>query len=71
MLAIGEGESDASKLLSLKSFFFEKLVPFFLSMMFVLRKDRGNMHRRMGDRHGSGRMHGRLGIWVAIDRRLG
>ena len=70
MLAIGEGDSDASRLRSLKSFFFVTLVPFFVSIMSVLWIDRGTMHRRMGDQHGSGRMRGRLWIWVAIDRRL-
>jgi len=62
-------ESDASRLLSLKSLFFVTFVSFFVSMMFALRKDRGNMHRRIGDRHGSGKMFGRLWICVVIDSK--
>ena len=37
---IGEGESDAKRLRSLKSFFFVMIGPFFVSM-FALRKDGG------------------------------
>jgi len=39
-------------------------------MMFVLRRDRGCMHRRMGDRHGSGKMHGRVWTGVGLDGRI-
>ena len=49
--AIGEEESDASRLQGLKSFFFVTIVPFFVSIMFVLRKDRGTLHRGKGDMH--------------------
>jgi len=50
--------------------FFVTLVSFFVSMMFVLRKNRGYMHRRMGDRHGSVRMRRRVWTGMAIDRRM-
>ena len=66
-----KGESDVSRLQSLNSFLFVTLVPFFVSIMFVLRIDRGDMHGKMGDWHRSGGMRGRLWISVAIDGRLG
>ena len=57
-------ESDASRLLGLKSFFFITIVPFFVSIMFVLRMDRGTLHRGKGDLHRSGGMRGRCWIYV-------
>ena len=41
-------ESDASRLLSLKSFFLVKFLSFLVIMMFVLRKQGGNLLGRKG-----------------------
>ena len=63
-LAIGEEESDASRLQGLKSFFFVTIVLFFVSIMFVLRIDMGTSHRGKGDLHRSNGMRGRCWIYV-------
>ena len=68
---ISEGESDASRLLGQKSFFFVAIVPFFVSIMFVLRIDRGSLHGGKGDLRGSGRVRGRWWIYVMMDGRIG
>ena len=40
------------------------IVPFFVSIMFVLRMDRGTLHRGKGDLHRSSGMRGRCWIYV-------
>ena len=44
--------------------FFVTIVPFFVSIMFVLRKERGTLHRGKGDLHRSSGMRGRCWIYV-------
>ena len=53
-------ESDASRLRSLKSFFLVTLVPFFVSIMFVLRKQGGGPAWKKGARRGRAGVHGRV-----------
>ena len=43
---------------------FVTIVPFFVSIMFVLRKERGTLHRGKGDLHRGGGMRGRWRIYV-------
>ena len=49
-----KGESDVSRLQSLKSIFFVTLVPFFVSIMFVLRKQGGACMEERGQAWESG-----------------
>ena len=63
-LRLMKKESDASRLLGLKSFSFVTIVPFFVSIMCVIWMERGTLHRGKGDLHRSSGMRGRCWIYV-------